>query len=41
MENDLKFDWTIKNIPKEVKFEEGKDEEKEPDYKEKLKALFG
>jgi hypothetical protein len=39
----LKFDWTVKNIPKQVKFEEGKDEdkEKETDYKEKLKALFG
>lgn len=38
LKNDLNFDWISKKLTKEIKYEEG--EEKEPDYKEKLKALF-
>jgi hypothetical protein len=38
LDNDLKFDWITKKLPKEIKFEE--DGEKQTDYKEKLKALF-
>jgi len=38
-ENDLKFDWIKKKLPKEIKYEEG--DEEETDYKARLKAVFG